>query len=547
MKQIYIYFSLLLISAGGFAQGENNNWYFGDNAALNFATNPPTSLTNSQMTQFEGVASISNSNGQLLFYTDGMTIWGANHLPMPNTGDLTGDYSTTQSALIVPHPANSNLYYVFTLPASDEISPGVLSYSVVDLTLNGGFGDVLPNQKNIPLLDENGNTFDNTSEGITSAVNSNQNGYWVLFPIGNTLYSYPVTAAGFSNTPVTSAMTLQAAPIDGTSHIRVSPDNSRVAISKIGTPRRFRIYNFNNATGQVNTSYEFAVDNALIYTSEFSGNSNVAYANSPFGTLYVFDLVNLQVRIVNQNLRWGTLQRTKFNEIFVPHGNFNSLNDGSAFISRITNIDSYANSVINLNYLTLSAGLGQLGLPQTITALPKPDCPNNITLSTPETNTSFTYKYLVSITANNNYQTSAGQNINFKAGEFILLQPNTEIKTGSVFVAEIEACNSFAPKSSTGPKINAPGKFSLIVDEDDEASLQVYPNPAKELVNITMENTTLQSVTVIGIDGKTVLNVNVPVNDGNYPLNISSLPSGVYILNITTQSGKVISKKLMVQ
>jgi len=545
MKQIYIYLSLLLIGASGFAQGENDNWYFGDFAALNFATNPPISLSNSQMEQFEGVASVSNSNGQLLFYTNGKTIWGANHLPMPNTGDLTGNYSTNQAALIVAHPGNPNQYYVFTLPASDEPSPGVLSYSLVDLTLNGGFGDVVANQKNIPLLDQNGNTFDNNSEAITSAVNSNQNGYWVLFPIANTLYSYPITSSGFSNIPITSSILLQDSPIIGTSHIRVSPDNSRVAIASWGTTRVLTVYNFNNATGQADTTYQFTIGNVSVLTSEFSGNNNVLYANETFGRVFVLDLLNFQFRIINQSIRFGTLQRSKYNDIYVTHGNFNSLNGGTPNLSRFINVDSYATSSLSLNAVTLTNGLGTIGLPQWISALPEPGCPSTITLSTPEINASFVYQYNSSIIANNNYQTAVGQNINFKAGDFISLQPNTEIKSGSVFLAEIVPCHAITTKSFTGPIVNAPGKFTHLLEEETE--LKVYPNPAKDIVNLTMENVAIQSVAVMGIDGKTLLNVAVPANDGNYPLDISSLPSGIYILNITTPNGKTISKKLMVQ
>ena len=70
-----------------------------------------------QLTTNEGCATISSSTGDLLFYTDGITIWNKNHIIMSNGTGLMGDPSSTQSATIVPLPGSSTLYYVFTLDA----------------------------------------------------------------------------------------------------------------------------------------------------------------------------------------------------------------------------------------------------------------------------------------------------------------------------------------------------------------------------------------------------------------------------------------------
>lgn len=67
-----------------FGQNEANNWYFGYNAGLSFSTDPPTPLTNGALVTGEGSAVISDVNGNLLFYTDGSTVWNANHVVMPN-------------------------------------------------------------------------------------------------------------------------------------------------------------------------------------------------------------------------------------------------------------------------------------------------------------------------------------------------------------------------------------------------------------------------------------------------------------------------------
>ena len=66
-----------------FSQGEANIWYFGGNAGLDFNSGSPVALTGSQMSTEEGCSTISNSSGQLLFYTDGITVWDRNHNIIP--------------------------------------------------------------------------------------------------------------------------------------------------------------------------------------------------------------------------------------------------------------------------------------------------------------------------------------------------------------------------------------------------------------------------------------------------------------------------------
>jgi len=93
----------LLNSVVIFAQGEANHWFFVQNAGINFNNGTATSTTGSLNT-IEGCASFSDISGDLLFYTDGITVWDKNHTKMPNGQNLLGDPSSTQSAIIVPHP-----------------------------------------------------------------------------------------------------------------------------------------------------------------------------------------------------------------------------------------------------------------------------------------------------------------------------------------------------------------------------------------------------------------------------------------------------------
>src|SRR5690606_16487119 len=102
-------------------------------------------------------ASVCDTNGNLLFYTNGSHAWDSTHTPMPNgvpihtrpvnTIGLT--QACSQGAMIVPFIGDPHRYYIFshTSPAGS----GELFYSVVDMRLNNGRGDVVPGQKWIRL------------------------------------------------------------------------------------------------------------------------------------------------------------------------------------------------------------------------------------------------------------------------------------------------------------------------------------------------------------------------------------------------------------
>src|SRR5215203_5674352 len=109
-------FASVLFGRHLFAQKNANNWYYGHHSGITFNTIPPVMLTGGQIYTNEGCSSISDDNDNLLFYSDGMTIWDASHNIMPNGTGLHGQTSSSQSCLITPAPANKDLFYVFTAP-----------------------------------------------------------------------------------------------------------------------------------------------------------------------------------------------------------------------------------------------------------------------------------------------------------------------------------------------------------------------------------------------------------------------------------------------
>ena len=116
-----------------------------------------------------------------MFYTDGTSVYNSNNDIMLNGDDLLGNFSSTQSALIIPNPVNYLQYYIFTVDVpyyeDGEIrEPSSLSefnYSIVDMSLDSGLGAVIDETKNTRLLNL-------CSEKVSATAHSTENAIWLL-------------------------------------------------------------------------------------------------------------------------------------------------------------------------------------------------------------------------------------------------------------------------------------------------------------------------------------------------------------------------------
>lgn len=133
---------LCISSISVFGQKESAIWYFGKNAGLDFREHFPLPLTEGLTNTTEGVASVSDALGNLLFYTDGRTIWNKNHGVMAS--GLSADSTSTHAATIIPNRSNPNKYFVFTTKSiskpEDDNYGG--NYYIVDFT-NNSLGEVI--------------------------------------------------------------------------------------------------------------------------------------------------------------------------------------------------------------------------------------------------------------------------------------------------------------------------------------------------------------------------------------------------------------------
>ena len=341
-------FCLLFFVTLGYSQAEASHWYFGNGAGLIFDTNSGTVLSTNAATSTistsEGCSSISDLNGNLLFYTDGRNVWDKNHIIMPNANynagtGLLGDPSSTSSGLIIPKPGNTDQYYVFTVdephhqnafafpnqgpanvsgnaigsydsggsvPSADDGFNNGLAYTLVDLTLNSGDGDVVTSEKNIQLLTYDPNDQSQAaykcSEKITAVEHNDGQSYWVLTQFINKFYAFRVDDSGVNPMPVTTtispSITVQGYRRNGIGYMKASPDGSKIAVchrqngnsegQNSSNTGSVWLYDFDNETGLISNPLNI-YPNSGPYGVEFSPEATKLYVTSD-DSVFQFDL-----------------------------------------------------------------------------------------------------------------------------------------------------------------------------------------------------------------------------------------------------------------
>lgn len=311
-------FFFLLVTINLIHAQRGNNWVFGGKAIINFNTTPPTTGVSAMM-QIEGSSSISDQSGNLLFYSDGISVWNAQHQVMPNGTGLFGDISSTQSSMIVPFPADNKRYYVFTMGAVG--SPNGLCYSVVNMDLDNGKGDV--ELKNVFLVGP-------SSEKVTSVNHCNGKDVWVMTGKRNSdqFYAYLVTAAGIQP-PVISAIGVPASYFS-IGYLKFSPDGKKLACANMASG--LDLFDFDAATGLVTNRKKIlsGITNSP-YGIEFSPNSRNLYISNVVhlgGSAYRFDLSQYSQLEGSET----TIVSTRFE---LDNVNFTNIPPGFAFFNAL--------------------------------------------------------------------------------------------------------------------------------------------------------------------------------------------------------------------
>ncbi len=287
-KRIYGLLWLLLpqlcLSLAVYSQGQEKTWVFSHYFGLNFNNTPPSLFVQGNLgsSTGEACASVSDESGNLLFYSNGSRVWNANHTAMPNGNNLTGlgnaaTLSTSQGAVIVPLPGNDHKYYLFSIVENELPERGRLYYSIVDMNLNGGLGDVVAGAKGI-LIDTG------MAEKMAAVEGNSCNVWLVVKTLQEKVNAYEITTAGLNTNPVVSALGNPVVGVEGyTGQFAFSPDRRTLAETGLRTPiiavDGLWLHDFNPATGVV-SNHRQLLSGKIAYGVCFSPDNSRLYVQS---------------------------------------------------------------------------------------------------------------------------------------------------------------------------------------------------------------------------------------------------------------------------
>ena len=305
---------------------------------------------------------MTDPSGNLLFVTavDGnnkIQIRDANLNPMQNGNNLIGNHTTYESA-ICKMTCDVNKYFFFHYAGHNPQDS--LLYSVIDMSQNGGLGNV--SQKNVFI----GSGF---TEGMTISLQMRNGCRWLLIPgISNdtlSLYSILISDLGISAPLLLDNIVMQG-PISKTLEIELSPDNKKICIATATTNPNdadLIVYDFILEAGKVMNRKLRNISKDKILGIEFSPDASKIYYQT-FTSLSPSVLGRIDVN-TNVNEIIDSLRNSNLTDIeLAGNGKMYACSNDSGFClseiadpdnSILTNIQYKKNSVFIDAVPTLSA------------------------------------------------------------------------------------------------------------------------------------------------------------------------------------------------
>lgn len=302
-----IFFFGLLSSVD--AQFPDNNWIFGyasqmiENDSFGLSV---VSFENNQITIGEEMdivydmsknnSSISDEQGNLLFYFNGHQVFNHQHQLMENGDDMylgTLDLGGTiaQGSLILPIPESDNQYIIVNthVDYDEELMrvPGEkLFYSIIDMNANSGLGEVV--LKNQLLFDDAPMSYGQ----LTAVRHANGRDWWIVWPLwdSNRFLRYRIHPGGINRD---NDILVFNPIVAGVGQMHYTIDGSKLIIHNgtyVAQPTSIYIYDFDHCEGRLSNEIVIANPNeGSAIGSAVSSNNRFLYAITSL-SIYQYDL-----------------------------------------------------------------------------------------------------------------------------------------------------------------------------------------------------------------------------------------------------------------
>jgi PKD repeat protein len=341
-----------------------NRWYFGRRAGIDFNSGSPVAVfdCNSAFFASEPVASAADTNGNLLFYTDGTTVYNKNHVAMVNGTNMGGGWSCTQGALAIPKPASSSHYYLFTqahFGGSQNDGDG-LYVSEIDMTQDNGNGAVILHTDTLQRI---------ATEKLTAVNHCNGRDVWVInHEYGTDAFNaFLVTPSGVQPPVVSHCGFVHIGGFNNTVSIgamKASPDGKKLAVAITYHYPRVEFFNFDNTSGAITFIDSVIAPNSLTdpYSLEFSPDGSRLYVDNGGdrqtipATLWQFNMAAGSPAAIASSL-------TKVSGNYVSFGGLQLAPDGKIYMGRFESplTEYYLGRIDNPNALGLACNFNYNG------------------------------------------------------------------------------------------------------------------------------------------------------------------------------------------
>jgi gliding motility-associated-like protein len=360
------------------------DWRFGFGSRIVFgATGPAVAAPGGVLFSEGGSVAITNATGQTLFYSNAQTVWNRNNAIMQNGSGLRGNEAATQAALAIPYPFRPNRHILFTLGLVTDTSTYGLNYHVIDMSLDGGLGGIVPSLKNVPLLA--GAPTNLLTEKMCATRHCNGNDFWVVVHRlnSNEFVVYLVDSNGVQAPSFQQVGTPHNNAVAGNllsarrGYMAFSPDGRKLALVTNGntTNNLIEVFDFDKNTGIISNPLRlpakggefgvaFSPDNAKLFVQGGTDTTiglNIGSKNH----LSVFNMIAADPastktpvieQVISDSRRFRALQNGPDGRIYSVLSLMDALN---SIPNPLTPPYGYEDSTV----YTIGGGTTRLGLP----------------------------------------------------------------------------------------------------------------------------------------------------------------------------------------